>query len=165
MSLSIVAGPRPVYWSATARTASSDTSNSSPKSPNARPSPIVRNSLPTGSRPTATVPVPAITAMPQDSEVPERSAMKASLTIRRSTPGVTGSTSAVSRGPSEGQSMPASPKALAASESADALASSSAAPTATAIAVSASSVPAISQFEAPASPAPRTAPSSSVTTA
>ena len=130
MSLSIVAGPRPVYWSATARTASSDTSNSSPKSPNARPSPIVRNSLPTGSRPTATVPVPAITAMPQDSDVPARSAMKASFTIRRSTPGVTAPRARSVAVRRRASPCPASPNALAAIESADARASSSAAPTA-----------------------------------
>ena len=62
----------------------------------------MRNSLPTGSRPTATVPVPAITAIPHDSDVPARSAMNASFTSLRGAPGVTSATSSVSRGSSDG---------------------------------------------------------------
>ena len=164
-SVSIVEGPRPVYASATARTASSETSNSLPKSPKTLPSPIVRNSSPAGFLPAATVPVPEITTAPQGWVVPARSATNASFTIRCGPPKPSGPITP-SRSPrSDGQSTPARPNTEASSAPRRRPAASSAASADVATASHAPSRPAVSQFDEPPTPAPNRAPDPSATMA
>ena len=164
-SLRLVAGPRPVQASATAWTASSATSVALPKSPYIGPSPKVRKLRPAGSRPAATVPVPAITTTPNGRLAPARRAMNESFSSVLGPPSPSGSTSAASIGRSSSQSSPARPNALAARSPGRTPAAASAPPTASASAALAASSPASSQLERPLEANPSVSPRSSATSA